>query len=582
VLARELAEELNEQARLARGDIFLFYDFVLQKVETEERVRIRDAPQHALMLEFLMTHSECAMEGPVGIGKSYVALAYTLFRIGSDPTTRGAIVSSTEMQAAKTTNLVRKYIDTSKRLRMVFPDLRRSEVAGDPWTKTELTVARPANLKDPTLTAYGVDQDAILGSRLNWMLGDDILDTENTTTPEQRKKIRDAWQQKCLSRRSPNDRTWKAALINTPWHVDDAIEHALRPPKDDGTGGLGWPGLRMDAYGDIEIIDGQDVAAGRAESWDSDRVRPSHPGTSDPHVRLVANDPDPDNKQTLWPHRWPSSEDVDRERQNTPDPVVFNRNFRSRVRDDETAMCPSSYVQRCYAQGRALGVRGFASSLASARGGPFLFVFTGVDPAFTTERKSDFSSIFTFGVREDGIKVILELTFGRWSPPLLARNVADVVARFDSLVAIESNSGGDVLISFMRNAGVTFSIKPQRTGSEKWSPEHGVATFFSEMEQGDWAWPYGRPPAIVKLDEDCVNYVPVRHTPDTLMSSFVARKLAKKWGVLNGKGPKAAARAAENAQRHSAIRKRMEANKRRIGGGGIGDGGGMAAMLLAR
>jgi hypothetical protein len=465
---------------------------------------------------------------------------------------------------------------------MVFPNMRASTVPGDPWSATALTVERPSNLKDPTLAAYGIEQPSILGSRLNWVLGDDILTEENTATPEQRKKIRDLWQQNCLTRRSPGDGSWKAVLVNTPWHVDDAIEHALKPPKEDGTGGLGWPGIRMDAYGDVTIIDGHEVESGEKPPWDSPLIRPKHPGTSDQRVRLVANDPDEDNDKPLWTARWPTAAAIDAERVGV-DPLVFNRTKRSLVRDDATAMCPASYVLRCYQVARMLHVRGFASSLDASPGGPYLHVFTGVDPAFTAERRSDYSSLFTFGVREDGIKVVLDIQFGHWSPPVLAKRVADVQARFNSIVAIESNSGGAPIISFMRAAQVSFPIKAMRTGKEKWSPEMGVATLFSEMEQGDWAWPYGKPPAVQKLDQDCVNYVPDRHTSDVLMSSFVARKLAMKWGVLNGRGPKARARQEENAKRHAGIRKQMEAHRAR---GRVGffdeQGGGIAASVLAR
>jgi hypothetical protein len=586
VLLRELEEEMLEAARIARTDILAFYDFVLQKVDSEERVRIKDAPHHALMLEFLMDHEQCAIEAPVGTGKSFVTLAYTLFRIGNNPLMRGAIVSSTQGQAAKTTNLVRRYIETNARLQMVFPDLRPSKAPGDSWSDTALTVERPASLKDPTLAAFGIEQAAILGSRLDWVLGDDILTDENSNTPEMRKKIRDLWQMNCLTRRTPGDAPWKAMLVNTPWHTDDAIEHALKSPKEDGTGGLGWAGLRMDAYGDIEIINGHEVEAGDHPEWDSDLVRPTNPDSpGDPNVRLVANDPDPDNEATLWKLRWPTAEALDRERIGV-DPVNFNRTKRCRVRDDASAMCPASYVQRCYALARALGVKGFASSLASAKGGPFIHVISGVDPAFTEKRKSDYSSIFTFGIREDGIKVILDLQFGKWSPPLLAKKAADVAARFDAIVGIEDNAGGAVLVSFMRDSGISFPLKSMRTGSEKWSPEMGVATFFSEMEQGDWAWPYGRPPAILKLDEDCVNYIPTRHTPDTLMSTFVGRKLAKKFGALHGKGPKARAREVEKAARYANIRKQMDLHRAR-GRSGFLDGSldgrsGGAANILAR
>jgi hypothetical protein len=245
-------------------------------------------------------------------------------------------------------------------------------------------------------------------------------------------------------------------------------------------------------------------------------------------------------------------------------------------------MCPSAYVNTCYRVANELGVRYLAQDIDHAQGGPFIYVFTGVDPAFTENDKSDFSAVFTFGIREDGIKVVLDLTQGKWPPPVLAQIVTNVVARFNSLVAVESNSGGEVLRSFMVSNDMRYPMKGLRTGSEKWSPEMGVATFFGEMEQGDWAFPYMKPQPVLLFAEDCTNYTPVRHTPDLLMAAFVARKFAKKWGVLNGKGERAKQRAVANSRRFAEQRRALEHRQSKGGSGAGFGGGGIAVSLMSR
>jgi hypothetical protein len=521
--------------------------------------------------DLCVPETSCFVANDLIVHNSFVTLCYTLWRIGHNPSERGVIVSATQQQASKVVSLVRRYIDESPYLRMVFPHLRRGQRAGESWTDTELTVDRPAGIKDPTLAAFGIETGGVLGSRLNWVLGDDILNEDNTSTPAAREKVRTKWQSSFLSRLSKQDKTAKAALVNTPWHAEDCVEMAAKPPADDGTGGMGWASLRMDAYGDITVTDDVKVSFGWQAAWDSPAIRPANDDADDPRVRLVAHDPDPENDKTLWPVKWPTTQDLDRERVGIL-PAVFNQTRRCLVRDDESAMCPMAYVHTSFRVAKALGVRGMAADLEAAAkaGGPYIGIFTGVDPAFTEGDASDFSAIFTFGTREDGIKVVLDLAFGKWPPPVLAQKVAEVQGRFDSVVGVESNAGGGPIISFMRALGTSFPLKALRTGSEKWSPEHGVATFFAEMEQGDWAFPYARPHAVEKLIEDCLNYVPTRHTSDLLMANFVARKLAKKFGGLYGRGAKAEARARENAQRHGDLRKTIELHRARGRGPGLG------------
>jgi hypothetical protein len=570
-------------AQRARKDIFAFYDFVMRKPDGNEPVCLADAPHHRVMLEFMMAHKECAILAPVGSGKSHVTVCYLLWRVGHDPTERGCVVSATEMQASKVLNLVRQYIDTNEELRMVFPLLRRGQREGDKWTDSAIVVDRPTGIKDPTLQAVGVETNIIQGSRISFVLADDVVIDENSATPEERLKVLTKLQSKFESRLDPRDPKSKFIIVNTPFHHEDAVEMTVRPSAADGGGGKGWAHLRMDAYGDITVVDDERVAKGFPgfEPWDSPHLRPTLPGTEDPRCRLTAHDPDPDNEKTLFPVKWPTAEHLDRMRHGKL-PAVFNQTLRCIVRDDATAMCPAAYVQRCYAVARALGVRTFAVDLDKAAGGPFKYVFTGVDPAFTEHDKSDYSAVFTFGVRDDGVKVVLDLTYGKWSPPMFAQVVTAIVARFNSVVAIEDNSGGGVLISFMKANNMGYPIKPMRTGQEKWSPEHGVATFFTEMEDGSWAFPTGRPPAMVRLAEDCLNYVPTRHTPDLLMAGFVARKLAKKWGVLNGSGPLAQERVAKNAKRFAEQRKALELRQAR-GAMAAGRGaGGLRAGLMAR
>jgi hypothetical protein len=582
-LVAVLRDEVMAMAARAREDICVFFEFVMRTFESEP---VFLAPHHRVALEFLTydQHDRCVLMMPVGGGKTFLTLGLTLWTIGRDVTTRGCIVSASQQQAHKTLAQVRQYIEESTELAMVFPHLRRSRRPGDPWTQDAITVERPRGIKDPTLVAFGVDTKGVLGSRLNWLLADDILNGENTGTKEARDGLSAKFQSDFLSRINWREAHARVVMANTPWHPDDAVERASKPPSADGNGG-GWATMRMDAYGDITVYDDVRVEAGWRRGWDSDLLRPSHPGRrDDPRCRLVAHDPDPGNERTLWAHKWPTAEFLDRQRVGTL-PVVFNQTFRCIVRDDASAMCPAAYVETCFRVARALGVRSFAVNGDKPAGGPFLHVFTGVDLAFKQGEHNDSNAIFTFGVREDGIKVLLDLVVVKAPPPRVSELVFDAVRRFDSLVGVEENGGGAVLISFMRANKVSYPVKAFRTGKEKWDPEHGVATFFAEMEDGSWAFPWGRPPAVNRLVEECLDYSPTKHTGDCLMAAFVGRKYAKKFGVLNGQGPKAEARALASSRRYAEQRAELDLRQARGvagGAGGMSAAGQMAGRLLAR
>jgi len=47
---------------------------------------------------------------------------------------------------------------------------------------------KAGSIRDPSLVAVGAD-GALPGSRLAWIVVDDILDRENTSTPQAREKV---------------------------------------------------------------------------------------------------------------------------------------------------------------------------------------------------------------------------------------------------------------------------------------------------------------------------------------------------------------------------------------------------------
>lgn len=498
-LAALLRDEVMATAIAAREDPCAFFEFVMRRFDKPgEPVEIAD--HQRLLIEFVEAHARSAVMAPVGGSKTMVLLALTLWHLGRDVELRGAIVSATEAQASEVLLLVRDYVENSAELRLVFPHLRRSTRAGDPWTQSALTVERPRGIKDPSLIAVGLDSTRIVGKRLNWVFVDDVLNFENTATKEARAKTVALLDTQVMSRLDPYGS--KACITNTPWHPDDAVHECEK---------RGWATMRMDILGDVTILDDSEAKPG--EEFDSPLIRPAWEGS--PVCRLATHDPDPTNQVPLWPEYRPLEWIEARRREHLPH--RFNQLYRAQARDDGSAMCKQEYVALCLDKARKLGVR----DLAREYRGPNP-TFTGVDLAVSPGEESDDTAFFTFEARPDGVKVVLDVECGKWSGPDIMRKLFAKIAAYNSVARVENNAAQQYLISFALDHDVSAPIKGHCTGRTKAHPEHGVPSLFLEMSNGAWAFPYGRrgqlDPHLQRFIDGCTGYSPSRHTDDALMA----------------------------------------------------------------
>lgn len=522
---RALCAVVMERAAAAREDIGAFCDFVMRDLRYNKPIRL--TPHQRVGLEFMLDHDVSVNIWPIDHAKTFVTVALTLFLLGRDPTLRGGIVSATRDQAAKLLAIVRAYIETSPELRLVFPDLRRSSRQLDPWTQYAITVDRPPGIKDPSLSAYGMDSETIIGSRLNWIVIDDLLNLQNTNTKQAREKTSEFIDISVRSRIDPDGDIHKIVLTNTAFHPDDAA-HRLAAPQPIGAG---WPMMRMDIYGDIFIKDGDEQVA-RGAFWDSPLLRPATNDPRDPACRLVAHDPDPNNEIPLWPERYTLDKIEEIRRGETP--VTFNRIRRGITRDDATSFFQQDGFDACMALARAEGIYSFVSRYD----GPNL-TFTGLDLAISLGEENDDCAFFTFEQRPDGTRVILDIDVGKWPGEMVIRKLFDKVDRYHSVVRVENNGGQDFLRQWALKENRSLPIKAHTTGRQKAHPEHGVLGLSVEIANHAWRIPNSTRgelhPAARRFVDACLYYTPQRHTDDTLMACYFAREQAHKWLGSGGK-----------------------------------------------
>lgn len=469
----------------AREDVDSFIEFVLRGEEHHERVR--QAPHHRDLQAALEESRHFVGFYPVEHGKSFQLLGRVLFEVGRNPSVRIAYISGSVKQAKKLAKAVREYVEESPEYRAVFPDVRPSTRFGAPWTQTQLEVERPIGIKDPTLECFGVGSGAITGARLEVIILDDILDGENTRTPEQRKKVLDWIDSSSVEGRlGPGGRLW---VLGTPWHQDDAMHH-------------------------LEA---------RADVWRSMR-RPAVSNPSDP----------PEQWRVLWPKRWPIARLVDKRKTLTPD--EWARQMLVVARDDKTSRFKRVWFDRAY-------LRGQGQAMPFRYRGPLVTV-AGVDLAVGKNEENAETSIVTLAVHPNGDRQLLFVESGRWSAREIMVKVTGTWRRYDcQLIYVEDVAAQAYLVELLAESSPV-PVEGWTTSGRKNDPVYGFEQMAVELNNGKWILPSdaatGRQPLNEeerKLVEEVLWYSPSEHTGDRAMACYFAREAAKAVGGMPVEAP---------------------------------------------
>lgn len=526
------------QAALARENVGHFFGYVMREETT--RARIRTLPHQRLVFEFTRHYTHCLLRLPVGFTKTYCMEALTLWKIGKDNTSRGALISSSEDQASKPLSAIRTYIEESAELKLVFPKLRPSSREHEPWTQTAITVDRPASIRDPSCIAVGLDSSRLPGARLNWANVDDILNEQNTSTDEQRRKVF-RWIQSTVLTRLGEKRA-RCVVTNTPWHPEDAT-YKLEAS--------GWPSMSIDCWGNIWFKN--------ADDFDSKEIRLSFndDGIDGKH-RLAAHDskqfvvpaalelPQAEQSAVLaesakvgdvdamevvptWPAKFPRSELESIKKKFDGGPEWF-RAFELKTRSDEDSRVKEEWIT---AAKRAAYLLNYRSRVVRWERGN---TFTGVDMASSRRKGSDWCTIFTFAVLDDARRLVLAADAGRYRGREFIDRIRAHHDAYESIVRVETNAFQDYLRQWSLEIDQSMRLVSHQTGRNKHGAQFGVESLFVELENGAWLLPsdaHGRvEKGVQHFIGDCYDYRPNLHTGDMLMAAWIAREQGRAAGVI--------------------------------------------------
>lgn len=450
-LPRKLAQQ-RERAAIGRAT----YRCVVA-IEEAPSVPVRcisvDSEDSSYLMgrEYLVTHNT-----------SQLSIARTLYELGRDKGLRIGIVSNTAGQSQKVLRSIKRYIESSPELHAVFPDLRPSQ---DQWTTSAITVKRNSISKDPSIQAIGVHGN-ILGSRLDLLIVDDLLDVENTRSAQGREDCFAWLQAACLSRLTAKGRV---LVVGTAFHPDDALHRLARMP---GFKAMRYPVLLED-------------------------------GTP------------------RWAERWPP-ERIARVRE-TLGPLEFARQLLCVARSDDEARFKKEWIDVCLARGEGKQLCYGMDKLP-----PGFKTYTGVDLAVQQKDSSDFTVLFTIAIHPNTKdREVLNIERGKWSGPEIVSRIIDTHRRFLSIVVVENNASQDFIIQFARGQ-YAVPIRPFTTGRNKAHPEFGIEALATELAGRKWIIPSrgGMPahPEIATWVQEMLYYQPASHTGDSLMASWFAKE----------------------------------------------------------
>lgn len=449
---------------LSRKFPAIFNTFVLRDEQTGKP--IEQGPVHDRWHVAIDKHPRLVLWSHVEAGKTQqISIGRTLHKMGLQPNLRGAIVSNTGDMAKKIVRALGQYIEKSDELHAVFPRLRPTSNPALPWTSMSLTVERDVISKDPTIQACGVHGN-ILGSRLDWVVLDDILDYENTHSPQARE---DTWRwlkASVLGRLTANA---QVVVIGNAWHPEDVMHKLVEES--------GYKGLRFPV-----------------------RDKAGH---------------------LSWPARWPITR-IEATRVELG-PLEFARQMLCMARDDSQARFKREWVDKCVRRGDGYRLVHRVDELPEG-----FFIITGVDLAVQKHAAAGLTVFFTICLWPDGTRQILNIDAARLSGPEILARLEDLHERYGGVFIVENNAAQQYLHDFAAaNAAMRANIRAFTTGRNKAHPEYGIESMAAELDRGQWIIPSKRGRVDDQIDRwigDLLYYDPQGHTGDRLMASWFARE----------------------------------------------------------
>lgn len=227
----DLADSLKKRDELEKG----YYDVQKAKMDSLRAAVIEYnridilmglilgydvAPCHLKMLAFQEAHPRTLTLAPRGVGKSTaLTVVRVIYELVRNPEIRILIASNTQIQAEVFLREIKQHLESNQAFIDVFGNL-----VGAKWDTKEINVAtRKGFAKESNVTCLGVG-GGIIGRHYDLIIGDDLVDEENSRTDVQREKFK-IWFYKVLDPTlEPGGREY---MHGTRYYPNDHYEHII-------------------------------------------------------------------------------------------------------------------------------------------------------------------------------------------------------------------------------------------------------------------------------------------------------------------------------------------------------------------
>lgn len=410
-----------------------------------------------------------------------VSIGRVLRLLGEQPTARVVILQSSADVAKDTVSAIKGHIEHNERLHMVYPNLK----PGALWTTHAISVDRPPGIRTPSVQARGAG-GRVLGNRYDVVVVDDLLTLATTRTEYMRAQIKEWFVKEVMSRLLDTGAVWFLGNAMNPYD----LMHDLVNQKDSA-----WKGRRFP-------------------------------------VR------DPVTGESLWPERWPQ-ERID-EYARSRSPAEVSRALDCIARSEEDARFKEEWIDVALNKGRGMFGDAWFAPWVPAHYPMDTFVVTGVDLAFATSRRSDYTVLFTAAFHPDGSVDVLDIQRGKWTQDEVVNRMLTTHRRFKSTLFVESVSAQRLYVGILKAIQPDFPVYPfqtsgQGTTTNKHHRVFGIEALAFELSRGMWRFPTlpeGTPAPELKafVDDLLAARLNDEHDADTIMSAWICLRGARDRG----------------------------------------------------
>lgn len=429
-----------------------------------------------------------------------VSVNWGLKELYRDPNQRIVICSNTLSQASAFLREQKAHIERGERINQIMGSLLPKYP--EKWTDTSIIVNRSTKKKDPSISTTGTG-GAVLSKRADIVILDDLLNPENTRTPEAREKVR-FWVSNVL-RPVLEPKTSRQVVIGTVWYKGDYLDESMSDPTFDvrlqlrvfikdsklGVGSVQDHALDIREIFDDEVIEtyGVDASGG-----------------------------------VLWPERWPETELLT-EKEGSGS-VAFNRQYMNIVISEETQIIKTEWLTIA----KQLGTSYTFLPLYDTSTCPFgpLTITQGWDLAISQSARADWTVGVTLGRDNNGQIYLLNIERGKFTPAETRNKIITQAALYKPVkIKVENVAYQESLRRDLADT-TDLPIEGYTTGGEKYDEYVGINSVGVLFENRKIILPYNYQdnPRLKELVDrfvyECEVFGLESHTGDILLAFWLA------------------------------------------------------------